>query len=193
MPRPKRLPDEDVLDLAREVILAKGTGVSTVEIAAHVGLSQPTLFQRFGDKETLLRRALAPDPISPDAIIGPSQEPEQLGTGPHIDALSGRLFDVMVAVLERTQLAAAGGLLGREARDRAHAEGGADALVPALAAHLGQLNDLRMERDQATETLLFLVHGAAAMALAAPSCDRNPIRDRLTVSARFALVDNRAE
>ncbi len=189
MPRPKLLPDEDVISLAREVILSKGTGVSTVEIAAHVGLSQPTLFQRFGDKETLLRLALTPDPICPEAIIGSPEDPTQLGVGLHVANLAGRLFDVMVTVLERTQLAAAGGLFDRKARGRAHAEGGADILVPALAAHFSSLGSLRVSGDQATETLLFLVHGAAAMALADPSSDTRPIRDRLAASTRSALVE----
>lgn len=186
MSRPKRIADDEVLRLAREVILARGVGVSTVEIAAHVGLSQPTLFQRFGDKPTLLRRALAPDPIVPKSVIGPPDEPDTLGVSEHIAALTGRLYHAMLMVVERMQVA--GGLFAHGAQDRAHAEGGVDVLVAALFAHLGQLRGLRMPGALAAETLLFLVHGAAAMALAGAVSERGALLVRLKTAASASLV-----
>jgi AcrR family transcriptional regulator len=187
MTRPKRIADDDVLRLAREVILARGAGVSTVEIAAHVGLSQPTLFQRFGDKATLMRRALAPDPVAPEAILGPADEPERLGLQGHLAALSGRLFDAMLMVVERTQMAAAGGLFAQGAQEAAHAQAGNADLVQAIEAHLTGLAALRLSGGIATETLLFLVHGAAVMAYAAPRTQHNDLRDRLQASAIAAM------
>jgi AcrR family transcriptional regulator len=45
--------------VARGVILAHGPAVSTALIAEHAGVSQATLFKRFGTKEALVVRALA--------------------------------------------------------------------------------------------------------------------------------------
>lgn len=188
MSRPKRISDADVLRLAREVILSRGVSVSTVEIAAHVGLSQPTLFQRFGDKPTLLRRALAPDPIAPESVIGPPDEPITLGVPHHIAALTGRLYHAMLMVVERMQVA--GGLFAHDAQGRAHAEGGVDVLVAALFAHFGNLEGLRMPGALATETLLFLVHGAAAMALFRPVSERNELLARLQTVASASLAED---
>lgn len=189
MPRSKRLDDAEVLRLSREVILARGAQVSTVEIAAHVGLSQPTLFQRFGDKPTLLRRALAPDPVDPTDILGPAEEAHGLGTPAHVAALAGRLFDAMLMVVERSQVATAGGLHASGARDAAHESGGVPALVAAIAKHLGALPGLRLTGAEATETLLLIVHGAATMALTGSPADRGAVRDRAKGATRRALTD----
>lgn len=186
MPRTKRLEDKEVLRLAREVILDRGAQVSTVEIAAHVGLSQPTLFQRFGDKPTLIRRALAPDPVRPAEILGPADEVARLGTPAHVAALASRLFDAMLMVVERSQ---AGGLHTAGAQAAAHAEGGVAELVAAITAHLAALTGLRLSGSEATETLLFLIHGAAAMALAGPRSERSAVRDRVADITRRTLTD----
>ena len=56
--RPKIISDEDILRMAMECVLEEGPSVSTTIIASRIGVSQATLFKRFGSKTELLRRAL---------------------------------------------------------------------------------------------------------------------------------------
>ncbi len=62
MPRPRRITDEAVLDAAVRVMLRTGPGGFTLaEAGREAGLSAATLLQRFGDKQTLVVRALTRD------------------------------------------------------------------------------------------------------------------------------------
>jgi AcrR family transcriptional regulator len=62
MPRPKRISDEAVLDAAIRVMLRTGPANFTLaEAGREAGVSAATLLQRFGDKQTLIVRALARD------------------------------------------------------------------------------------------------------------------------------------
>ena len=56
--RPRKISDEDILDVARECLLEQGVNVSTQVIAKRLGVSQATLFKRFGTKVKLLQMAL---------------------------------------------------------------------------------------------------------------------------------------
>jgi AcrR family transcriptional regulator len=83
MARPRRFSDEKILEVARSVFVLEGASVSTQRIADRLGMSQPALFKRFGNKETLLRRALLPQtqPTFLDRIEhGPDERsiPDQL-------------------------------------------------------------------------------------------------------------------
>lgn len=60
MGRPRQTTDDTLLATARECVLELGPGVSTAVIADRAGVSQATLFKRFGTKEDLLVAALAP-------------------------------------------------------------------------------------------------------------------------------------
>ncbi|HEY5411760.1 MAG TPA: TetR/AcrR family transcriptional regulator [Caulobacteraceae bacterium] len=62
MPRTKGVSDEAVLDAAIRVMLRTGPGGFTLaEAGREAGVSAATLLQRFGDKQTLVVRALARD------------------------------------------------------------------------------------------------------------------------------------
>ncbi len=62
MPRHKSISDEEILDLALPVMARAGPGAFTLaDVAKVVGVSPATLFQRFGDKQTLVERAFARD------------------------------------------------------------------------------------------------------------------------------------
>lgn len=77
MARPRQMADEELLAFARQVFLEHGPSASTNLIAERCGMSQATLYKRFGDKKTLLIRALLP-PMPPflDAIEqGPTAGP----------------------------------------------------------------------------------------------------------------------
>ena len=56
--RPRKHSDEDILAATRQCVLHHGAQVSTELIADAAGVSQATLFKRFGTKDNLLRLAL---------------------------------------------------------------------------------------------------------------------------------------
>ncbi len=76
MVRPRRFQDEDILDSARQSILNHGPSVSTALIAQQAGVSQATLFKRFGSKDELIMRALLPRAAEPPwlAFAAPPDE-----------------------------------------------------------------------------------------------------------------------
>jgi AcrR family transcriptional regulator len=78
--RPKIATDSELLDIARECFLSQGPSVSTTFIAERAGVSQATLFKRFGTKADLLFKALGLDdvrPWLPRLEAGPDERPIQ--------------------------------------------------------------------------------------------------------------------
>ena len=62
MARPRRITDEALLDAAVRVMMRTGPAAFTLaEAGREAGVSAATLLQRFGDKQTLVVRALARD------------------------------------------------------------------------------------------------------------------------------------
>ncbi len=66
MVRPRLVTDHQILDAARACFLTHGPGVSTSHIAKELGVSQATLFKRFGSKDALMLKALHPGNQAPD-------------------------------------------------------------------------------------------------------------------------------
>ena len=62
MARPRQISDAEILQSARSCFLEQGPSASTNCIAERLGISQATLFKRFGTKEDLLVAALVPAP-----------------------------------------------------------------------------------------------------------------------------------
>ncbi|MFO0558213.1 MAG: helix-turn-helix domain-containing protein [Polyangiales bacterium] len=58
MARPQSIADETLLDATRAVIRERGASTTTAEIAERAGVSEGTLFHRFGTKQKLFRAAL---------------------------------------------------------------------------------------------------------------------------------------
>ncbi len=56
--RPRQFTDSELIEAAREVILAHGPSVSAKRIAEALGVSAAALFKRVGTKHELVRRAL---------------------------------------------------------------------------------------------------------------------------------------
>ena len=78
MARPKRISDEAVLDAAVRVMMRTGpAGFTLAEAGREAGVSAATLLQRFGDKQTLVVRALARDVQGFEDRVG--QAPEVVG------------------------------------------------------------------------------------------------------------------
>ena len=78
MGRPREVSDEAILDAARRCFLDQGASVSASVIAAEVGVSHTTLFNRFGSKEGLMIAALGPPRVLPwKALLdaGPDARP----------------------------------------------------------------------------------------------------------------------
>ena len=73
--RPKSISDEDILRIAMECVLKEGPSISTMTIAERIGISQATLFKRFGSKAELLRRSLFL-PLQVRKIFSILQKPE---------------------------------------------------------------------------------------------------------------------
>jgi AcrR family transcriptional regulator len=71
MGRNKTVEDEEVLAAAREVFRRGGHAASTRDVARAAGVSQAVLYQRFGSKEELFFRAMAPEPLDIAALLGP--------------------------------------------------------------------------------------------------------------------------
>ena len=65
MARPRQFTDDEILDGARRCFIEHGPGVSTNHIAQEIGVSQATLFKRFGTKQQLMVAALASRPATP--------------------------------------------------------------------------------------------------------------------------------
>lgn len=57
--RPPKISNEMILDMARQCLAEQGGSVSTQFIADQLGISQATLFKRFGSKVNLLQKAVS--------------------------------------------------------------------------------------------------------------------------------------
>ena len=77
MARPRQVTDEQILEAALACFLEHGAAVSTGVIAGKLGISQPTLFKRFGTKERLMIAALKPTPGEVLEVLerGPDDRP----------------------------------------------------------------------------------------------------------------------
>ena len=103
MVRPRQISDADILSAARTCFLEHGPSLATGVIAKSLGISQATLFNRFGTKEELLRAALnLPEAAwATNLETGPTQEPiaAQLTTiGLSILSFLKQLMPVMVTL-----------------------------------------------------------------------------------------------
>lgn len=61
MPKKKTMSDDYILSVARDLFIEKGSTLSAQVIADSVGISQPSLFKRFGTKEDIIIKAMAPE------------------------------------------------------------------------------------------------------------------------------------
>lgn len=81
MARPQQIADDQLLQVAREAFLEHGPNVSTTLIADRAGVSQATLFKRFGNKTSLMLAALMPSGRPPFLAVlqaGPTDAPLEI-------------------------------------------------------------------------------------------------------------------
>ncbi len=98
MGRPKEVSDEQILRAARRCFLERGATVSANDIAAELGVSHTTLFNRFGSKEGLMLAALGPPELVPWVAA--------LDGGPDDSAIRDQLVEhgkVMAAYFQELQ------------------------------------------------------------------------------------------
>lgn len=98
MARPQAVSDAEILTAARACFLEHGPAVSTTVVAERLGVSQATLFKRFGTKDELLLAALAP-PAEPPFVPHLQAGPEPGDLRPQLIALAvemGRFMDELV-------------------------------------------------------------------------------------------------
>jgi AcrR family transcriptional regulator len=103
MARPKQMTDEELLKIALECFLEHGATVSAQVIADKAGISQPALFKRFGTKEELFLRAVAPPehlPVIEWLDASPSPGPLR----PQLVQLLEKVWEMLSWVLPRVQL-----------------------------------------------------------------------------------------
>jgi AcrR family transcriptional regulator len=58
MARPRSITDDEILDAAEGVFLEQGPQAPTAEVARRAGISEGTVFKRFGTKQDLFRAAM---------------------------------------------------------------------------------------------------------------------------------------
>lgn len=85
MARPVSIDEETLLSAAREVFLAKGITATTAEVAERAGVSEGTLFHRFGSKQALFSAAMRPNP---DGVFEKLRLAERVGHGDLTESLS---------------------------------------------------------------------------------------------------------
>lgn len=131
---------ERILDAAAELLRGRGiASATTKEIALAGGVSEPTLYKYFGDKEQLLLAVLR------ERLPGPAGTGVRPGTG----SVAGNLTELAAAALAfyRESIPMLGALLADPRRMAAHRaamrehDAGPEKAVTAFAAYL------RAERD----------------------------------------------
>ena len=58
MARPAHIQTQDIVTVARELFLQRGTALSTAAIAQHLGISEGSIYRRFPTKAALVRQAM---------------------------------------------------------------------------------------------------------------------------------------
>lgn len=58
MGRPRSIDDDSILQIARDVFLERGFSATTAEIAQRAGISEGSIFNRFGSKRSLFKKAM---------------------------------------------------------------------------------------------------------------------------------------
>ena len=91
MGRRKRIGDDELLAVAREVFVERGVAASTREIARRAGCSEAVLYQRHGTKIDLFLRAMAPPALDVEALLDAPADAH--GPRAHLEAIALGMLD----------------------------------------------------------------------------------------------------
>lgn len=92
MGRPTTITSETLIETARQLFLDEGPGVTTARIAQECGVSEATLFKRFGNKEALFLEAMGFPPVDTQVthLLAPRGE----------ESLEVRLSSIALQILD---------------------------------------------------------------------------------------------
>jgi AcrR family transcriptional regulator len=198
MGRHKQISDIEVLAVARDVFRAQGHSASTREIAAKAGLSQATLFQRFGDKSALFQAAMTPEPLDIELIMEPAAQ-GGLPVREQATEIAARLVEQISARLPQVVRLASDPHSGAGAIEAAHSRIGVESLRKALGAYFVERQNALQISPQThsadwIEAFLLIVHGLAFNILMVPmdaASIRTALRSPLAVLVGDAPAPNR--
>ena len=94
--RPKKVSDEEILQTVRRCLVEQGGSVSTQFIADQLGVSQATLFKRFGSKSNLLQAAI----LLPSKASKASRMLEFLREGPTAEPVREQMEQLCLRLLK---------------------------------------------------------------------------------------------
>lgn len=171
MGRKRQISDTVVLAAARTEFSRQGHAASTRRIAKRAGISQATLFQRFGGKDKLFVAATSPMPLDVEAILGMLSSQETAVE--HVTALAVRLHDQIGETIPLVLHLAESPLQERGAIDAAHARLGVPAMIEAVVNRLNELKtkgklDAGIDSRAVVDALLLGIHGLVLMRLVSP-------------------------
>jgi len=102
MARPTKITNQQILDAASRLILERGPSVPSAQIAKAAGVSEGTLFKRFGSKDELFLQALGAHRVP---NLNPS---DYVGTGSDVAeplaAIAERLIDFFQVIVPRIMM-----------------------------------------------------------------------------------------
>ena len=116
-PRPRKISDKEILNVACDCFLEHGPGDSIQVIADRVGLSQPALFKRFHTKEELMLAALLPPDLS-SLIEWLDSGPTQDDIYPQLKELIERLWTAVKNAVPRIAVLHLSGILSTPLHSR---------------------------------------------------------------------------
>jgi AcrR family transcriptional regulator len=102
MARPPKITTEAILTAARQVFLAQGVGASTVEIAKIAGISEASIFKRFGTKQALFMAAMGAE--TPKWVKMLSSQMPTAGIKAELTDISIQMLDFYQVVLPRVMM-----------------------------------------------------------------------------------------
>lgn len=121
-----------MLDATRSVIRERGASTTTAEIAERAGVSEGTLFHRFGTKQKLYRAALESLPVPWAATLE-----SRVGRGAVFDELEALALDVLRFMDELMPLLSLSASMTEEQRARSKGIEGKRFGERAVAAYFG--------------------------------------------------------
>jgi AcrR family transcriptional regulator len=162
--RPRSVSDDQILDAARECLLARGPSVAIATIGERVGISGPAVLKRFGTKENLVTRALTSQ-APPDFSQGPGAGPLR----PQIVAILLHIERLLTEAAPRLATLRAGGVKASQWLDKPHPRRARISLLGWLEKARKTHGLTHPDLDSAADLLISLVEARGFLAWIEPS------------------------
>jgi AcrR family transcriptional regulator len=185
--RPRRVSDDEILEVARTCLVRYGPAVPITTIAQRLGISGPAVLKRFGTKEQLVTRALLSE-APPDLSQGPEPGPLR----PQLVALLLRIERLLLTAAPRLATLRAGGVRGSQWLGEPHPRKARRSLLvwlkKARASHRLSHRDL----DAAADLLVSAAEARGFLAWVDPSWVKlGRVWATRTVDAVFGDLDSK--